>query len=241
MSSGSKPPAGAMDVLRSLAFYLVFYVGSIPYVVGAAVAMPIAHKQFQRFVTGWSAWHRFCVRNLLGITVRVEGVLPEGPVLVAIKHESFFEAIDVPGLLDYPVVFAKAELMQIPLWGRVADRFGVVKVDREAGAKALRAMVAAARRLSAEGRPLVIFPEGTRIPHGSRAPLQAGFAALYKLLDRPVVPIAVNSGPLYQRSWKRRGTITLRFGESIPTGLSREEIEARVADAINSLNPSEAA
>ncbi len=227
------------DILRSLAFYFAFYGGGAYFIVAAVVLYGFgSHRRFRGVVKSWSRWHRTCVRHLLGINILIEGKMPEGSVLVAIKHESFFEAIDVPGLLDYPVVFAKAELMQIPLWGRVADRFGVVKVDREAGAKALRAMVAAARRLSADGRPLVIFPEGTRIPHGSRAPLQAGFAALYKLLDRPVVPIAVNSGPLYQRGWKRRGTITMRFGETIPTGLSREEIEARVSDAINALNPS---
>lgn len=225
------------DILRSLAFYFAFYGGGAYFIVAAVVLYAFgSHRRFRGVVKSWSRWHRTCVRHLLGINMQIEGKMPEGSVLVAIKHESFFEAIDIPGLLDYPVVFAKAELMQIPLWGRVADRFGVVKVDRDAGAKALRAMVAAARRLSAEGRPLVIFPEGTRIPHGSRAPLQAGFAALYKLLDRPVVPIAVNSGPLYQRGWKRRGTITMRFGETIPIGLSREEIEARVSEAINALN-----
>jgi 1-acyl-sn-glycerol-3-phosphate acyltransferase len=68
------------------------------------------------------------------------------------------------------------------------------------------------------------------------APLQAGFAGLYKLIGLPVVPVAVNSGPLYHRRWKRRGTITLRFGETIPTGLPRDEIEVRVLAAINSLN-----
>lgn len=225
------------DILRSLAFYFAFYGGGIYFIVAAVVLYALgSHRRFRDMVEGWSGWHRNCVENLLGITIKIEGKMPEGSVLVAIRHESFFEAIDVPTLLDYPVVFAKAELMQIPLWGRVADRYGLVKVDRDEGAKALRAMVTAARRLTAEGRPLVIFPEGTRIPHGSRAPLQAGFAALYKLLDRPVVPIAVNSGPLYQRRWKRRGTITIRFGETIPTGLSRDEIEARVADAINALN-----
>ncbi len=234
--------ARAGDVLRSLAFYFAFYVGGVYFIVGAVVLFALgSHRRFCQMVKDWSAWHRFCVRKLLGISVIVEGALPDGAVLVAIKHESFFEAIDVPNLLNYPVVFAKAELMHIPLWGRVADRYGVVEVERDQGAKALRAMVTAARRLTADGRPLVIFPEGTRIPHGSRAPLQAGFAALYKLLDRPVVPLAVDSGPLYQRGWKRRGTITMRFGAPIPTGLSRDEIETRVADAINALNPRPAA
>ena len=66
--------------------------------------------------------------------------------------------------------------------------------------------------------------------------LQSGFAGLYKLLALPVVPVAVNSGPLYHRRWKRPGTITLHFGEPIPPGLTREEIEAQVHAAINLLN-----
>jgi 1-acyl-sn-glycerol-3-phosphate acyltransferase len=93
-----------------------------------------------------------------------------------------------------------------------------------------------ARKFIGTERPLAIFPEGTRIPHGARPPLRAGFAGLYKLLGLPVVPVAIDSGPTYQRRWKRQGTITVRFGEPIPPGLPREEIEARVHAAINQLN-----
>ena len=175
-------------------------------------------------------------KRLLGIRVVVEGRLPESHTLVAIKHESFFEAIDVPNLIDYPAIFAKAELLRLPLWGWVARAYGLVAVERDQGAKALRAMIAAAHRLSAEGRPLVIFPEGTRVAHGDAPPLQAGFAGLYKLLGLPVVPVAVDSGLLYHRLWKRAGTILVRIGATIPPGLPRNEIEERVHSAINELN-----
>jgi 1-acyl-sn-glycerol-3-phosphate acyltransferase len=154
-----------------------------------------------------------------------------------LKHESFFEAIDLPTLFRLPAVFAKQELFAIPGWGRTAAAYGCVPVAREQGAKALRAMISAARAYLAEGRPLALFPEGTRVPHGVPAPLQSGFAGLYKLLAVPVVPIAVNSGPLYHRTWKRSGTMIYRYGEVIPPGLPREEAEARVLAAINALNP----
>ena len=236
LDSRPRAAAGPLDVVRSLVFYLVFYVGSIPYVVGAAIAMPIAQRPFQRIVTGWSAWHRFCARWLLGIKVRVEGTIPRGPVIIALRHESFFEAIDLPTLLDEPIIVAKAELMQIPLWGMAAQRWGLIAVRREDGARALRAMVAEAKARTAVGRPLAIFPEGTRIANGHEAELQSGFAALYKLLRLPVVPVAVASGPLYHRWFKRSGTITYRFCEPIPPGLKREEIEARVGEAITAFN-----
>ena len=232
----SVTPVG--DILRSLAFYIAFYIGGASFIVAALALYAFgSHRRFRGTVKSWSNYHRWCARNLLGITIRIEGKPPQAPVLVAIKHESFFEAIDVPALLDYPVVFAKSELMDIPVWGRVAERYGLIEVERQQGANALRRMLGAARRLIADGRPLVIFPEGTRIVHGDRAPLQAGFAGLYKLLGLPVVPVAVDSGPLYQRRWKRRGTITMRFGDPIPPGLPREEIEAQVVAAINALNP----
>ena len=121
-------------------------------------------------------------------------------------------------------------------WGLAAREYGVIPVAREEGAKALRAMIREANRFLDEGRPIVIFPEGTRVAHGTSPPLGAGFAALYKLLGLPVVPVAVDSGPTYHRRWKQPGTITYHFGEAIEPGLPRAEIEARTHAAMNALN-----
>lgn len=227
-----------MRVIRSLLFYLAFYGGSIFYVLGAFAAFPFGARTFRAAIRAWSLFHRTCARVLLGITVQVDGNSRPlaGPVLYAMKHESFYEAIDLTMSLPEPGVFAKEELFRIPGWGRLGIMYGLVPVARERGASTLRKMLSAARRLTAEGRPLVIFPEGTRVPHGRPAPLQSGFAGLYKLVGLPVVPVAVNSGPLYHRRWKRGGTLIYRFGEPIPPGLPREEIEAKVLEAINALN-----
>jgi 1-acyl-sn-glycerol-3-phosphate acyltransferase len=225
------------DVVRSLLFYAAFYLGSVFFVVGAILSASISETLLRRVVRGWSRYHRVCARVLLGIKVKVEGELANDGVIVALKHESFFEAIDLPALLDWPAPFPKSELADIPGWGRAARRYGIVVVERDEGAKALRRMVASARAFAAAGRPLAIFPEGTRVPSGSRHPLQSGFAGIYKLLNLPVIPVAVDSGRLYHRRWKKPGTITIKVGERIEAGLPRPVIEARVQQAINALNP----
>lgn len=225
-----------MTLLRNIVFYVAFYLGSIVITSAALASYPFSLDAFRRRVRDWPSWQRKCLKWFLGIDVVLDGAPVDEPVLYAIKHESFFEAIDAPRLLDCPSVFAKQELFAIPLWGRAASAYGLVSVARDEGAKALMTMIRSAKALSAEGRPLVIFPEGTRVPHGERRALQAGFAGLYKMLGLPVVPVAVNSGPLYHRRFKRSGTITYKFGETIPPGLPREEVEARVLDAINALN-----
>lgn len=225
-----------MSVLRSLVFYPLFYSVSSLLVMASLVAQALGHHRLRWVVESWAHWHRWCVEHVLGIEVVVEGRRAQGPVLYVIKHESFFEAIDAPVFLDWPAVFAKRELFRIPGWGRSAIQYGLIPVAREEGARALRQMIVKARERLSQGRPLVIFPEGTRVPHGASPPLQSGFAGLYKLLGLQVVPVAVDSGPLYHRLWKRPGRITYRIGEPIPPGLPRAEVEARVHEAINALN-----
>jgi 1-acyl-sn-glycerol-3-phosphate acyltransferase len=131
----------------------------------------------------------------------------------------------------------KRELADIPLWGWVTRRYGVIPVDRKGGAAALRRMMRAAEAAIAEGRPIVIFPEGTRVLVGETPPLQPGFAGLYRVLKLPVVPVAVDSGRLWPRGRfvKHAGTVTMRFMDPIEPGLPRAEIEAGVHAAINVL------
>lgn len=225
-----------MQILRSLAFYVAFYGGSVLFVLAAVIAAATGSARLRPICDCWSQWHHWCVEKLLGIRIEVTGARPVGTALYAVKHESFFEAIELPALFDYPAGFAKRELFSIPGWGRAARAYGAIPVARDQGAKALRTMLRHAQPYVAVGRPIIIFPEGTRVPHGQRPPLQSGFAALYKLLGLPVVPVAVNSGPIYQKIWKRPGTIRVHFGEPVPPGLPRAEAEEKVREAINLLN-----
>jgi 1-acyl-sn-glycerol-3-phosphate acyltransferase len=98
-------------------------------------------------------------------------------------------------------------------------------------------MVAAGQEAAAAGRPVVIYPEGTRVRVGETPELKSGFAALYRALGLPVVPVAVDSGRLWGRGFVHEGgTVTFKVGETIPPGLKRGEVESRVRAAINALN-----
>lgn len=226
-----------MRHLRTWLFKLAFYGGSVVILVLCSIALLLPRAVIMWLCRFWSRYHRACCNGILGIRARVEGRRHDGQALYAMKHESFYEAIDAPTFLDGPVIpFAKIELMRLPLWGRAAYRYGMIGVERDAGARAVRHITRAARERLPEGRDFVIFPEGTRVPHDRAGPLQAGLYAIYKILGLPLVPVAVDSGPLYQARPMRGGTITYRIGEAIPPGLPREELEARVHAAINALN-----
>lgn len=225
-------------LLRSTAFALFFYGGSVFIVMAAFLAFPFVPSTVRPITRTWARWHHWCCRRLLGQRLVIEGDLPNAPVLYVFKHESMFETIELPRLFDRPAVMTKRELLDLPVWGRVARDYGLIPVERDAGAKALRAMLVAAKAAIAQGRPICLFAEGTRVPHGQSPPLRAGFAGLYKMLGVPVVAVALDSGRLSPRGAfiKRPGTITFRVAEAIPPGLPRDAVEAQVHKAINALN-----
>jgi 1-acyl-sn-glycerol-3-phosphate acyltransferase len=226
-----------MAAIRSLLFALIFYGGTVPAVLLSFPVSLFGTKAIRWWAHLWVRFHKICARFLLGVRARVEGTPPEGACLVACKHQSMFETLEIILLLDEPAIVLKRELADIPLWGWVTRRYGVIPVDRKGGATALRRMMRAAEAAIAEGRPIVIFPEGTRVPPGEQPPLQPGFAGLYRALKLPVVPVAVDAGRLWPKGKfvKRAGLVTMRFLDPVEPGLPRQAIEARVHDAINVL------
>jgi 1-acyl-sn-glycerol-3-phosphate acyltransferase len=225
-----------MTIVRSLLYAAIFYPLTALWVLAGLIASLMGRKATLRVVLAWVDVHHWLADRLLGIRVKVEGSVPPGPYLIAVKHQSMFETLEMVRIAHLPVIVMKRELGRIPLFGLLTRRYGVIEVERSAGAKALRAMVEQGKRAVAQGRPVIIYPEGTRVRPGETPPLKSGFAALYRALGLPVVPVAVDSGRLWSRGLiKRSGTVTFRVGEVIPPGLPRNEMEARVHAAINLL------
>jgi 1-acyl-sn-glycerol-3-phosphate acyltransferase len=230
-----------MQRLGSLLFAALFYPGTLLFVLAAFPASLIGTRAVRAVVHGWAGFHAALASALLGIRARVEGSIPPGVHLIAVKHQAMFETLEILRIAQTPVVVLKRELSDLPLFGWVTRRYGVIPVDREAGASALREMLVLGRAAIAEGRPIVIFPEGTRVPVGETPELRPGFAGLYRALGLSVVPVALDSGRMWGRGLsKRSGVVTFKIGEPIAPGLKREEIEARVHAAINALETSAA-
>ena len=222
--------------LRSLAFNIAFYVMTIAIGLVALPVLLAPRRQVMRFGRFWAACVLVLLRWLTGLSGEVQGRqhVPAGACLIAMKHQSMWDTLMLPVVLGDPAVVIKRELLFVPFYGWYAARAGSIFIDRSAGAAALRRMVAAARRAAAAGRPVVIFPQGTRTAPGAQVLYQPGVAALYQALRLPLVPAAVNSGRLWGRRGfvKRPGRITMQFLEPIMPGLARREVMAQLEDRI---------
>lgn len=225
-----------MGTLRSLLFNIAFFgwtallcILGIP-LLFAPAGWILVVQQF------WGKGAVWLLRLLVGMDYAVSGRenLPDGPFVVAAKHQSAWDTIIFFVLLDRPAYVLKKELLAIPLYGLYARRAGHIAVDRKAGAMALRALLEDSRRAVADGMVPVIFPQGTRTAPGTRLPYQPGVAALYKGLELPVVPVALNSGLFWGRRAfrKRPGTIRLEFLPAIPPGKDRASFMAELESSI---------
>lgn len=225
-----------MALLRSLLYAAIFYPATVIWVLAGVPASLFGRRPTLAVVLSWVDFHHWLCRHVLGIRISVEGAIPPGPQLIAVKHQSMFETLEMVRLAHLPIIVLKKELADIPLFGFMTRQYGVIPVERSAGAKALRNLVADGKRAIATGRPIIIYPEGTRVRVGEAPPLRSGFAALYRTLGLPVVPVAVDSGRVWGRGLVHEGgTVRFRIGEVISPGLARNDIEARVHAAINAL------
>jgi 1-acyl-sn-glycerol-3-phosphate acyltransferase len=231
--------------IRSLLFVALFYIWSVFWVLLISPLMLAPRRWMVRSWRIWALGIMALLRVVCGIRVELRGrqYIPHGPALIAPKHQCMLDVFAQFAWLPDSCFVTKKELMWIPFFGWYAAKGAMIVIDRAGHATALRKMVADARERFADGRQLVIFPEGTRGEPGVPGDYKPGIAALYRELNLPVHPVATNAGVHWPaHGFKRKpGTIVFEYLEPIPPGLKRAEfmriLQDRIETASNALLP----
>jgi len=225
-------------LFRSLLFFLWFVLATVAIYIGVLPAL-LLPRRFMVFASRlWSRAVFFGLKIFAGLEYEVRGSVPQGPVLIASKHMSMWDTMGLYLTVWDPAAVLKRELLRIPFYGWYIWKAGVIPIDRGGYATALRKMAAEAKKALAAGRPILIFPEGTRKNPGAPPDYKPGVAGLYGMLSVPCVPVALNSGLFWTGPMgfiKKPGRIVLEFLEPIPPGLRRSEfmtmLQARIETA----------
>lgn len=234
-----------MTTVRSLIFTLWLYLSMPLFAVLLSPALLMPHRAAMGVIKLWARFILFGLRWIAGVKVEVRGLehRPTGPALIAAKHQGMLDVIAPFAFLDDACFVMKKELMPLPFFGWFAWKTKMIAVDRAAHAKALKDMVRQTRARLAEGRQILIFPEGTRTAPGAPADYKPGVAAIYRDVDAPCWPVATNSGVHWPAHGFKRypGTVVFEFLPPIPAGLKRAEfmkqLESRIEDASTALLP----
>ena len=184
----------------------------------------------------WCGWVRWSARWMVGLRTEIRGIPPAGEVMVAAKHQSFLDIILIFGAVPAGKFIMKRELMWAPVIGQYALRIGCVPVDRGKRSQAIKQMVRdVARGRQAPGQ-LIIYPQGTRIAPGVKAPYKIGTGVLYEELGQDCVPAATNVGLFWPRRGiaRKPGLAVVEFLPPIAAGLERAAFMARLEDEVES-------
>ena len=229
----------AVTFVRSVLFFVYFVVVSVVIHLAALPCLVLPRITVVRMSQTWSRAVLWGLKVFAGCGYEVRGEIPRGPVLIAAKHMSIWDTIAIYMLIDDVCFVVKRELLRIPFYGWYIGRAGVIGIDRAAGSRALRQMATQAKPIIAAGRPIIIFPEGTRKKPGALPDYKPGVAGLYGLLGLPCIPTALNSGQFWTGFRKNKGTIVIAFLPLIPAGLKRDrfmtELEHRIETAMEKL------
>jgi len=183
------------------------------------------------------------LKFVMGITYEIRGqeYAKQGPLLIASKHQSFWDTIIYQIILPDVAFVLKKDLLRIPIYGQFIRKFDMIAIDRKQKGRSVINLVDQAKAILADGRRIVLFPEGTRVLPGESRPYKRGIAMIYENTDVMVVPVALNSGLCWPRRsfLKHPGKIILEFLPPIAPGLSRanfmEELTTRIEKASNRL------
>ncbi|MEM9421723.1 MAG: lysophospholipid acyltransferase family protein [Pseudomonadota bacterium] len=225
-------------MIRSWGFTLFMYAFAV--CIGLLGWVTLFNRRWSMAVcTFWCRGTLWALKTLCGVTASVSGEenLPDGPAIIAGKHQAMWETVFFCAYFEGPSFVLKKQLKSIPVFGWWCARAGFIYIDRDGGAKALRQMVDDSKAALANGAThIIIFPEGTRTGVGQKAPYQPGIAALAKTLKLPVVPAAHNSGCHWQHPGplKVPGTIYLEFLPALDPSLPRAKLMAQLEETVES-------
>jgi len=213
--------AYAFQWLRSLLFTLQAY--SMMVVVALAFLPWAILDRRGAFgaIRAWTGWVRWTAGWMIGLKTEVRGQPPTGEVMIAAKHQSFFDIILIANVVPRPKFIMKKQILWTPIVGFYAKRVGCVAVDRGKRGQAIKAMVEGVKTSATEPGQLIIFPQGTRVAPGDRPPYKVGVAVLYQEIGTPVVPVACNVGVFWprQRIYRQPGVAVIEFLPVIEPGL----------------------
>jgi 1-acyl-sn-glycerol-3-phosphate acyltransferase len=226
--------------LRSSLFNLLFYGLTAVMAVACLPVLLLPRGAVLGVVHAWCALVTALERHVAGIDYEVRGrehIPAAGPYLVAAKHLSPYETMKIHLIFRDPAIVLKKELMRIPLWGWYAARVGLIPIDRGRRGAAMDSLICGAKARIAQGRPVVLFPQGTRVdPYATPAerPYKAGIARLQAATGLPILPMALNSGLFWPRKgWmKYPGTVVFSLLPPIAPGADVPGIMARVESQI---------
>jgi 1-acyl-sn-glycerol-3-phosphate acyltransferase len=179
-------------------------------------------------------WVRWTARWMVGLRSEVRGTPPTGEMVIAAKHQSFFDIIVIFSAVPRGKFIMKKELKWAPILGWYALRIGCVPVDRGRRAEAIRQMMEGVKSGAQEPGQLIIYPQGTRVAPGLKAPYKVGTGLLYRQLGQPCVPVATNVGWFWPKRGilRKPGTAVVEFLDPIQPGLEIDAFMVRLEDEI---------
>ena len=224
-----------MKVIRSLVFLITTF-GSMT-VLGLLFAIPalLSREWAYRAIHIFTGFVIKSAEVLVGIKLEIRGELPQGNVVVASKHQSFFDVIIHAHYLKNFTFIMKQELRWAPILGFYAMRIGVAPVKRGKGAKAVEQMMSGVSKNQKEKEgQLVIYPQGTRVPPGQHKPYKVGAAVIAKRTNRPVMLSANNVGLFWPKRgfMKNPGTAMVEYMDYMSDDLELEEFVAQMEEKI---------
>lgn len=224
----------ALQWLRSLAFIVLMYLGMAVLGIGGLPYALISRSHTRRLVWLYTAYVRWIAAHVAGLRSEIRGTPPRGAVVVAAKHQSFFDILLLWNALERPRFIMKSELRWAPILGFYALRTGCIPVNRGKRGAAIQKMKADVAAGQDEAGQLVIFPQGTRVAPGVKRPYKVGAGVIYEQLGQPCVPVATNVGVFWPRHglYRRPGLAVVQFLTPIPPGKPLPELMAELERVI---------